>query len=77
VSYLTRLGLALALGMISTTAWAGATASAFKKETKKGANYWNASSAIDGKLEPWTRSGWSWAGRSRRRSSRTIRASRR
>jgi hypothetical protein len=51
VSYLTRLGLALALGMISTTAWAGATASAFKKETKKGANYWNASSAIDGKLE--------------------------
>jgi hypothetical protein len=41
--------LALAsLSLVSTPAHAGAIVSAYKKETKKGANYYNAQSAIDG-----------------------------
>jgi hypothetical protein len=40
-----------ALSVGPTPAQAGAVASSFKKETRKGANYWNAQSAIDGKLE--------------------------
>ena len=44
--------LSLAALLFSTqTAFAGAKASSFKKETRKGANYWNAVAAIDGKLE--------------------------
>ncbi len=42
--------LLTAVVALSGTAFAGATASAFKKETKLGANYWNAQSAIDGNL---------------------------
>ncbi len=42
------MGLGLTL---SATAFAGATASSFQKENRKGANYWNAVSALDGKLE--------------------------
>lgn len=43
---------ALLLALVSlSTAHAGATASSFKPETKLGANYWNASSAVDGKPE--------------------------
>ena len=34
--------------LVPSVALAGATASNFKKETKKGANYWNAQSALDG-----------------------------
>ena len=30
---------------------AGATVSSFKKDSRRGANYWNAGSAIDGKIE--------------------------
>jgi hypothetical protein len=37
-----------ALLIASPAAQAGASASAFKPETKKGANYWNAQSALDG-----------------------------
>lgn len=37
--------------LLSSTAHAGATSSSFRKETKLGANYWNAASAIDGKLD--------------------------
>ena len=40
-----------ALSSVSTPAHAGAVVSAFKKETKKGANFYNAQSAIDGKPE--------------------------
>jgi len=36
------------LAAFSSTALAGAVASSFKKETRKGANYWNAQAAIDG-----------------------------
>lgn len=42
--------LLTALAILST-AHAGATASSFKPETKLGANYWNAASAVDGKVE--------------------------
>lgn len=42
---------ALILLLCPAVAFAGATASKFKKETKLGANYWNAQAAIDGKLE--------------------------
>lgn len=34
--------------LLPSVAIAGATASQFKKETKKGSNYWNAQSALDG-----------------------------
>ena len=37
--------------LVPAVAFAGATASNFKPEHRKGANYWNAQSAIDGKLE--------------------------
>lgn len=37
--------------LLPAVALAGATASAYKKETRLGANYWNAQSAVDGKLE--------------------------
>jgi len=39
---------ALLLLLVPVTAWAGATASNFKPEHRKGANYWNAQSALDG-----------------------------
>lgn len=42
-----HLGWSLAL-LIPSVALAGATASSFKKESKKGTNYWNAQSALDG-----------------------------
>jgi len=42
--------LLTAVAAFSGVAFAGATASAFKKETKLGANYWNAQSALDGNL---------------------------
>ncbi len=42
-----HLGWSLLL-LVPSVALAGATASKFKKETKKGANYWNAQSALDG-----------------------------
>jgi hypothetical protein len=42
---------ALVLFLVPAVAFAGATASKFKPEHRKGANYWNAQSAIDGKLE--------------------------
>ncbi|MFH1466662.1 MAG: discoidin domain-containing protein [Pseudomonadota bacterium] len=38
----------LLLVLVPAAAWAGATASNFKPEHRKGANYWNAQSAIDG-----------------------------
>ncbi len=38
------------LGM-SSTAFAGYEASSFKREAKRGANFWNAGSALDGNLE--------------------------
>ena len=37
--------------LVGAQALAGATASSFRKETRQGANYWNANSAIDGKLD--------------------------
>ena len=37
--------------VLSGTAHAGAVATHFQPENKKGANYWNAGSAIDGKME--------------------------
>ena len=42
---------ALVLFMVPAVALAGATASNFKPEHRKGANFWNAQSAIDGKLD--------------------------
>jgi hypothetical protein len=42
---------ALVLFLVPAVAFAGATASKFKPEHRKGANYWNAQSALDGKLE--------------------------
>jgi hypothetical protein len=42
---------ALVLFLVPAVAFAGATASKFKPEHRKGANYWNAQSAIDGKLD--------------------------
>jgi hypothetical protein len=39
---------ALPLLLIPAVAFAGATASSFRPEARKGANFWNASSAIDG-----------------------------
>ena len=39
------------LFLVPAVALAGATASKFKAEHRKGANYWNARSAIDGKLD--------------------------
>lgn len=41
----------VAILLCPAIALAGATASKFKKENKLGANYWNAQSAIDGKME--------------------------
>jgi hypothetical protein len=41
----------LALSLLADDSFAGAKASAFAKESKKGTNYWNAGSAIDGKME--------------------------
>ncbi|MEE2752107.1 MAG: discoidin domain-containing protein [Myxococcota bacterium] len=43
-----RISLCVLAVMLPGLAWGGATASAFKKETRKGANYWNAQAAIDG-----------------------------
>ena len=37
--------------LLPTVAWAGGRASAFQKDNKNGTNYWNANSALDGKLE--------------------------
>lgn len=48
ISRAALLGLGLSF---SATALAGATASNFQKENRKGANYWNAQSALDGKAE--------------------------
>lgn len=46
-----RSSLVLALVLVCPgLAWAGAKASSFKKETKLGANYWNAQAAVDGDL---------------------------
>jgi hypothetical protein len=42
---------ALTLFLVPAVAFAGATASKFKPEHRKGANYWNAQSAIDGQLD--------------------------
>jgi hypothetical protein len=42
---------AFVLFLVPAVAFAGATASNFKPEHRKGANYWNAQSAIDGKLD--------------------------
>ncbi len=42
---------ALVFFLVPAVALAGATASKFKPEHRKGANYWNAQSAIDGNLE--------------------------
>lgn len=39
------------LALLPGVAWAGARVSSFQKESRNGANYWNASAAIDGKLE--------------------------
>jgi hypothetical protein len=39
------------LVLVSTSAHAGAVASHFQPENKKGTNYWNAGAAIDGKFE--------------------------
>lgn len=39
------------LALLPSVAWAGARVSAFQKESRNGANFWNASSAIDGKME--------------------------
>lgn len=39
------------LALVPGVAWAGAKVSAFQKESRGGANYWNASSAIDGKID--------------------------
>lgn len=41
----------LLVALLAPLAHAGATASNFRPETRLGANYWNAASAIDGKLE--------------------------
>jgi hypothetical protein len=38
----------LLIVLVPAAAWAGATASSFKPEHRKGANFWNAQSAIDG-----------------------------
>ncbi len=47
-----QLFLTLAFaGLFSSSAIAGATASSFKKETRQGANYYNAQSALDGKMD--------------------------
>lgn len=45
------LSTALLAALLAPTAQAGATASHFRPETRLGANYWNAPSAIDGKME--------------------------
>ena len=37
--------------LLPTAAFAGATASAFKKDSRTAANHWNANAAIDGNLE--------------------------
>lgn len=46
-----RKALVVALLVVPAIAFAGFRASSFKKETRLGANYWNAASALDGKLE--------------------------
>lgn len=46
-----KRSILLALTLVPTVALAGAAVSAFQKETKLGANYWNGGSAIDGKME--------------------------
>jgi hypothetical protein len=43
--------LAMMALVATQSAWAGAKASHFKADSKKGANYWNANSAIDGKMD--------------------------
>jgi hypothetical protein len=48
---LLRLLSLVSLATLALPAFAGATASDFKKETKKGANYWNAQAAIDGDMK--------------------------
>ncbi len=49
---LAHRGLLAALGLfVAGPAFAGATASSFRKETRRGANYWNAQAALDGKME--------------------------
>ena len=42
---------ALLFTLLCSVAWAGAKGSAFQKETKRGANFWAASQAVDGKLD--------------------------
>ncbi len=44
-------GLAVLGLFVAGPALAGASASSFRKETRKGANYWNAQAALDGKLD--------------------------
>lgn len=39
------------LALMPSVAWAGARVSAYQKESRNGANTWNAAAAIDGKLE--------------------------
>lgn len=46
-----RTLIAVGLLTLSSVAQAGAVASSFKKETRRGANFWNAQAAIDGKLD--------------------------
>ena len=46
-----RIVSLLSLCLFSSTALAGASASDFKKESRKGANFWNAQNTIDGKME--------------------------
>ena len=46
-----RSALAVTLLLLPAVALAGFRASTFKKETKLGADTWNAASALDGKLE--------------------------
>lgn len=44
--------LAAAVGLfLAAPAFAGAQASSFRKETRRGANFWNAQAALDGKLD--------------------------
>ena len=43
--------IALLFTLLCSVAWAGATGSSYQKETKRGAKFWAAQSAVDGDLE--------------------------
>lgn len=45
------IAISLLSTSVSTSAFAGAKASSFRKENRQGANFWNAQNTIDGKLE--------------------------